>query len=94
MMIAQVMGTGWMEEHVGQSGSRAVEKDAVAVVQARDSGFRSDSETGVMGVQPESLSEWSLKWEVGSQLSHSKQNFPRGVLLHSYYVLLVINMGE
>lgn len=46
-----------------------------------------------MGIQPASLGV-ALKWEMGCQLPHSKQNFPRRILLHSYYVLLVIIMGR
>ena len=81
-----------MEEQIRQSGSRAAEEDAVAVVQARDGGFHGNAKTGAMGIQPESL-RVALKWEMGCQLPHSKQNFPRRILLHSYYVLLVIIMG-
>lgn len=82
-----------MEEQIRQSGSWAVEEDAVAVVQARGGGFNGNAKTGVMGIQPEFL-RVVLKWEMGCHLPHSKQNFPRRILLHSYYVLLVIIMGR
>ena len=52
-----------MEEQIRQSGSWAVEEDAVAVVQARGGGFHGNAKTGVMGIQPEFL-RVVLKWEM------------------------------
>ena len=44
-----------MEEQIRQSGRRAVEEDALAVVQARNGGFHGNAKTGAMGIQPASL---------------------------------------
>ena len=56
-------------------------------------GLGNSTERGASYTQPENMPGWSSKSRTGSQLSLPKLNFLRGLLLHSYFVLLGRVMG-